>query len=393
MLTYNQGVASEIMLNKNSEIVWLGPVFDQSTLHSAAAVSPAGNRWQLGLIRALQQLGGKINVIGHLPEPVWPRGRLYVKDADGNMPSDIHGHITGYWNLPAIRNSSLMRGYHELIQQNCSIKDSMGVVITYNGSPVNVAGATYARRRYGAPWVCIVADDEAPPNADGYVFLSWGYHQSFVHTKPKLHLDGGVTEIRFPANESGCRIDAERQVVMYTGSLAPLAGADFLARTFRHVKSRKAELWICGKGSNREVEHLAANDSRIKLMGLVPEMELERLMKRAAVFVNPRPSHLPGNEKNFPSKLFEYLSYGKPIISTWTPGLSPEYRDMLIVPERETEGCLATHIENVLEWEHKQRQLFAKRVAIFVENHLWSVQAAKFAWWLAQENLLHASSR
>jgi hypothetical protein len=40
---------------------------------------------------------------------------------------------------------------------------------------------------------------------------------------------------------------------------------------------------------------------------------------------------MPGNEINFPSKLFDYLAWDKPIISTWTKSLSPIYKKVLHV--------------------------------------------------------------
>ena len=48
------------------------------------------------------------------------------------------------------------------------------------------------------------------------------------------------------------------------------------------------------------------------------------------------------------------MSYGKPIISTWTPGLSEEYRDFLEVPEQDTPLSLARTIEEVLGWCSKK---------------------------------------
>ena len=42
---------------------------------------------------------------------------------------------------------------------------------------------------------------------------------------------------------------------------------------------------------------------------------------------------MPGTENNFPSKILDYLAWRKPIISTWTKGLSPEYREVLHITE------------------------------------------------------------
>ncbi len=369
----------------NKEVIlWLGPVCDDATVLSSLAVSPAGNRWQLELIHALEQVGAAVSLIGHLPEQVWPRGRLRVKPRDAGLPVGIRGQMTGYWNLPYWRNRSLSSGYRNLIRRIDSQRACPAVLVTYNGSPANVAGATYARKRYGIPWVCVVADDFAPRNANGYVFLSWGYYGSFRTSTPRLHLDGGVSAIRFSPKESGDESRSGRRIVMFAGSITRLAGADFLAQAFHRVEDPEAELWICGKGSNGEVERLAACDSRIKLWGMVSEKDLVHLAGQASIFVNPRPSRIPENERNFPSKILEYLSYGKPVISTWTAGLSPEYRDVLVPVREESVDCLAETIDVVLNWDTGHRQALAGCISQFLESRMWLVQSSKLMHWIRQ---------
>jgi len=385
-----EGDIGKLGIHDNNPIIWLGPVIDEASMLSAIAVSPAANRWQSGLIQAIQEMGVKVNVISYLPEPVWPRGRLRIKFSDVYFPEGIRGEQMKYWNLPLWRNYNLGIGYKRAIRRIIdNSRASTGLIITYNGPPANVAAATYARKRYGIPWVCIGADGEVPPGADGYIFLSWDYYKHFASEAPKLHLDGGVSEIKFSTGEfdSG-GISGQRQIVMFTGSLYPFAGASFLARAFYLIKNPQVELWICGKGVNSEVERLAALDPRIKLIGFVPEQELQQLMKQADIFVNPRPSKLPQNEKNFPSKIFEYLAYGKPIISTWTLGLSPEYHDTMIILEEETEENLATNINMVLNWDYERQQEQSRRVAQFLENHSWIKQAKRLFLWLMQEKLV-----
>ena len=367
--------------NSGHRILWLGAVFDEKTVLTAPAVSPAANRWQLGLINGLRQHGVNVYLIGHLPEPYWPRGRLRVKSADGRCVPGIQQQLIDYWNLPLLRNHSLSSSYCELIDKLESQLSNTRVVVTYNADSAAVAGANYVRERYNIPWVCIVADDEAPLNADGYVFLSWGYYEAFDGLKPKLHLDGGVSEIRVSQKASTDENAMGRQVVMYTGAANRHGGINFLARAFHKVQN------LNGKRSNPEVERLAAIDTRIKVMGFVTEQKLGQLARQADVFVNPRPSKIPGNERNFPSKVLEYLSFGKPVISTWTAGLSPEYRDVLVVLEEETEVCLASTIETVLRWDSGQRLTLARRAARFLESRLWQAQAIKLKEWLSQQNL------
>ena len=100
------------------------------------------------------------------------------------------------------------------------------------------------------------------------------------------------------------------------------------------IKQDDFELWISGFGDTSAFsKSLPQQDKRIKYLGLLSENELHDMYEQADVFLNPRPVNMPGNENNFPSKLLNYLSWKKPIISTWTKSLSPEYKEILHITE------------------------------------------------------------
>jgi glycosyltransferase involved in cell wall biosynthesis len=104
----------------------------------------------------------------------------------------------------------------------------------------------------------------------------------------------------------------------------------------------------------------------------------------ATLFVNPRPSSIADNRMNFPSKILEYLSYAKPVVSTWTPGLSPEYEGVLVVVEQETPECMARKIEEVLSWDAEKHSAWSERITAFVTGRkLWDLQAGSLLRWLS----------
>ena len=102
-----------------------------------------------------------------------------------------------------------------------------------------------------------------------------------------------------------------------------------LLKAIKLIKQKNFELWISGQGKSAKVENVANKDLRIKYLGLLSKRRLSHLYTKADVFLNPRPTNLNWIDNNFPSKLFDYLAYDKPIISTWTKSLEPEYRKIL----------------------------------------------------------------
>jgi glycosyltransferase involved in cell wall biosynthesis len=370
-------------------ILWLGSAFDETTLLRYRAASPSANRWETGLISALQSLGQPIKVLGHLPEPLWPNGRLYIRKETGRLAAGLEGNLISYWNVPQWRERSLVKAYQRSFQAMCREHGKPGLVISYNDGPANTAIGWHGQHELGIPWICCIADLPDPgPNwgrfnamtaqAAGLIFLSWGAYTN-APFKSKFHLDGGVVGFRAQARVHR----SPKPVVVYTGVLNQYGGVSLLVDAFHRLQKPDIELWICGKGTNADVERLRRVDSRIKVWGMVTEERLSEVCRTATLFVNPRPSTVADNKMNFPSKVLEYLTYGYPIVSMWTEGLNPTYRDVLVTVEEETPECLARKIEAVLEWDEARRDAEANKIRRFVETEkLWPVQVRRLLVWL-----------
>lgn len=376
-------------------ILWVGGVFDEATLLSRRATSPAANRWQGGLIRGLAEHGARVTVLGHTPEPVWPRGVPLVGGGWGRLAPGLHGKLVRYWNLPAVRRVSVTRAYLRAFDRLVSRHGRPSVVISYNDQPWSAALGDFVQRHYGIPWVCVVADapgagkefrqhEQRIARAAGRVFLSWSRYRE-DHSGPGLHLDGGIDAVRFtsrPVHERG------RKVLVFAGAMNRWAGASLLVDAFSRTRLPDAELWLCGHGSNADVERAAAEDPRVRYLGLVEEERLQAVCREAAAFVNPRPVDLHENRSNFPSKVLEYLTYGRPVVSTWTEGLAPEYRDVLVTPDQADPDGLARAMERALAFSIEERGALAERIRkLLVPGRTWSAQAARLLEWMADSVL------
>ncbi len=106
----------------------------------------------------------------------------------------------------------------------------------------------------------------------------------------------------------------------YFGSVAEYTGLPKLLEIFRS-KPRDAVLNVCGYGKGRtRIANLCARHPRIRIHLPRSPDECLRLASQWDVLVNPRPL-LPGNENNFPSKVFEYALTGRCILSTRLSGV------------------------------------------------------------------------
>jgi glycosyltransferase involved in cell wall biosynthesis len=364
-------------------ILWVGPVTGPDALRDWPGLSPAANRWQHGLIMALRDAGSDVEVMGHIPEPVWPRGRLRVPALSERLSCGTRSRSLSYWNLPVTRPLELKLTYRSNARALLRARRPDGV-ITYNITAATYAVGMLALER-GIPWVAIIADapagagerklhDRRARAASGRVYLSWSSYQA--GKAPSLHLDGGVQTVRARPRDG----EGDCRVILYAGSVARYAGVKLLVDAFELCNDDR-ELWICGKGNDPDVAAAAGRNPRIRRFGYVTDEELVQLANRADVFVNPRGS--AGNDGNFPSKVLDYLSYRKPVVSTWTPGLSPEYRRVLVCTPDESPAALASTIEGVLCWSQARRDEYAAAVERFlVDTRSWSRQALRLREWL-----------
>ncbi|MFH1131690.1 MAG: glycosyltransferase [Pseudomonadota bacterium] len=377
---------------KNRYLLWLGAVLEESEACKKPAISLAANRWQQGLLQALCEQNIRVRVHGHVLEPAWPHGPFHVKESNLSLSGLSNMQLCDYLNLPNLRELWILRRLRKNMARTMAEHGPPAAILSYNLSYQNAMVALGYQNTRNIPWVPVLADGPGSvlekhhqerwlQQATGRIFLSWARYET-CNELPKFHLDAGITSFR-PIQQT-----APEKTILYSGAMTHYAGIDLLVQAFQKIDDPYARLWICGKGNTSSIAQIAAKDSRIKIFGVVSEEKLNELSVLATAFVNPRPTNLEDSLHNFPSKIVEYLSYGKPVISSWTPGIAPEYRDVLIIVEPLTPQNLAKIIEDVLSWGSPRRNDLQTRIEEFVKSKkLWSVQASRLVKWLNSEVL------
>ena len=381
-------------MGANCQFLWLEGIFDEGTVNSFLSISPAANFWQRGFLEALYKLGHNADVIGYPVERVWPFGRLIIGREKASLSPGLGGKLVGYVNLPFFRDTvryiNLLKAVKNYLR---SLKNKPDYQIIWSclekstDETPAIKVAKYIRKQFGIPWICIVADGAAPPGADGYVYLAWAYYQSDAAPYPSIYLDGGIPDIKSTSNQNPTENNSDREkILMYMGDLGQHGGVSQLARAFTKLTDKDIQLWVCGRGSNPELMRLAEADQRIKIKGFVDEAELNKLAAAAFAFANPRPISFAPNKLNYPSKLLHYLAYGKPVISTFTEGVSPEYADVLVPIRKDSDESLGEAIHHVMNMQSNKYEELRNRIAHFNKNHTWTFQVNQFVSWLQKQS-------
>jgi len=153
--------------------------------------------------------------------------------------------------------------------------------------------------------------------------------------------DGLLDSVQVPPSNGVTRIG-------YFGSHSHYAGLRDLLDAFVANPQLKLQLSIAGEGPKTgELKQRAASDSRIEWVGFFKERkDLGRWASSCHVLVNPRPAAY-GNDNNFPSKIFDYIQLGRPVLSSVTPTLQHAFGESLMWYDADKPNALPEALERV----------------------------------------------
>ncbi|MBM4164977.1 MAG: glycosyltransferase family 4 protein [Lentisphaerae bacterium] len=374
-------------------ILWLGPLHSDAAIARRRAANPAAAVWTRGLLGGLRKNGASVAGLTHCYEQSWPQGDFWP-GGKAEFDAEIRPSFIRYPNIARLREPYLCRAYARRVRELLR-SGRFDAVVCYNTlHPYHVAALRVASE-LSVPCFPIILDAD-DPRADGWaairhetqyasgvVFLSYWAACNYPGAVPTLHLDGGAPYWRGDWEDS--ILDEGR--VVYTGALDHYRGIAFLAAVVRQLPACGWRLVLCGRSDREQVRKLFGDDERVVFKGFVDDAELHEICSRAALFISMRPPEVRENIMNFPSKISHYLSYGKPVVSTWIDSFHPDYRGLLQVVSDEDPRAFAAAITDVLAWGLERRTEFRDRVRDwFTANKLWERQASRLLGWMKERS-------
>lgn len=162
----------------------------------------------------------------------------------------------------------------------------------------------------------------------------------------------------------------KKKAIMYSGKLDEQYGIKMLVDAFISIQDPDIELWITGGGNTENyIRECAKNDDRIKFYGFLPSrQDVLQKQAEASLLVNMRLPSEPASGYCFPSKLFEYMATGTPVLSFDIAGIPREYLQYLYIVKQETMDELAKAIKETLSLDEELLQEQGSRAQEFVIN-------------------------
>lgn len=147
------------------------------------------------------------------------------------------------------------------------------------------------------------------------------YIQAYDVPDEKMRLlpSGVDTEMFSP----GPKTESNGPIVLFMGTIYRFSGLDRVIHDWNKLLAihPRAKLLIVGAGEDQaRLENMKAEN--VIFTGMQPYSRLPKLIRSSDVCINPFELN-PITEKILPTKLFQYLGCGKPVVATRLPGTMP----------------------------------------------------------------------
>ena len=205
------------------------------------------------------------------------------------------------------------------------------------------------------------------------------------HMAEFLGLEDGswmVTEGSFDATfieETAAEKQAEKVSIMYSGVLDTSFGIPQLLDAFSMIEDDRFELWLTGSGNATElINERALSDKRIKNFGFLPSRtDLLLKQQQATMLISPRRPDKAASAYCFPSKIFEYMVSGNPVLSCRLGGIPDEYFDYLVEMRSTAPEDIKEAILRVANMTSEERKALGEGGKNFVLENKSNVKQAE----------------
>lgn len=379
------------------KIFFIGNIVNQEVCEKLESCSIAGNMWQYNFYNSLKNCAvEKIINISIVPLKVFPFGKI-LSPNKLKIDSTKQNKILKYLNIIFIKKISIFLSLLYYFIFNMKSKDK---VILYNlYSPV-VFAVFLLKIFFKIEIVAIIADivvenDLKYKGLKKIIFKLSAIFQKIIIKKLdyviavnelilkdfKIKngnvLEGGINlEIE---NNNIKKIKNNVKKIVFTGTLDNLNGLEFLLKSFLKTQNLDLELCIYGRGPLKEVvKNFSLKDSRIKYCGFIKQNAIKEVLMNADLLIIPRLKSIKTLRYTFPSKLFEYMESGTPILMTNIPGLNDEYKKEVFIIDTEEEEIFSKEIEQVLSLDDTLLEKKGKEAKEFIlKEKNWDIQVKK----------------
>lgn len=352
-----------------------------------------------GMVKGLQQCGYRVGLVSTEPAPpqfeIADDLELIGTPRRGRLTSDVESVVFNRYLDRAVNNLAerlepdfMYQRHRVFLYIGASIARGLGIpfVLEWNASEV------WTRENWGPRTPFDRTLDDFAVRAERLALAGASVVAAVSTEAAQMALRAGADPATVVVIPNGVDVQAVQQEVArdngqtggttigWIGSFGPWHGADILVRALQ--KLPEVTLVMIGDGPElQRCKQLAAEldlAGRIEWTGSLPHDLAVRTLARCDLLASP---HLPTEGASFfgsPTKLFEYMAIGKPIVAS-NLGQIGEVLQHEVTAELVTPGdvdALARAMEKVLAMPDRGRALGVRALDTARRQHSWEQRAA-----------------
>lgn len=198
---------------------------------------------------------------------------------------------------------------------------------------------------------------------DGMISLS--ARSCFKHIK-NLKVKAGIIDENM-LNIKSEKKDINDIIFLFSGTLSPVTGYDMALKVFSKIPN--AQLYISGNG---EFPTEYKKYTNLHFFGNMKYEDYLCLLDSATICLNLRNPNLPENNNNFPSKVLDYFSKGKIVLSTIS---YPEIKGANYILSEYNEAAITKSIQDIINMDINELLKYSDNISFLRMN--FTVQAWK----------------
>jgi glycosyltransferase involved in cell wall biosynthesis len=383
-------------------VLFLGYAIHEEEVSKLYGASVAGNKMQLNILEHLSNYSDiSFKSITVYPTAAYPKGKLFIRGGVINLFNNIYTNKVGFINFPVIKQLLLtlkvFKEAQKIIEDN-----NVKVIFTFNMFPQIGLPAKWLKKKYGVEVVSLLADlpiddrlnrrglsrilrnwfDKLTKNSithcDKVIVLNKNAAKRFAPNVEYITIDGGFNIKEYvPQNKEIHR--KPKKNIVFSGALIDYNGIVQLIEAMNLIKDQEVVLEIYGGGQLSEyVRSASEKHNNIKYLGMVDNITMRKIQREAYLLINPRAIDDPISEVTFPSKIFEYMLSGTPVLSTKLNGFTEDYFDKMFFVDSNEPKILATKIDEIINIPPEELRAKAYKAQQYVlNNKSWEKQCEK----------------
>lgn len=381
-------------------VIFLGYAVSRNEAGHLKGTSVAGNKMQLNLLEHLNRYPDvRLNIVTLYPVPAYPKDKtIFFRRRTIELSDRLNAACVSFLNFPAVKQVWQMLSLYG--EAGKLLKSHPGsVVLTYNLYAQIGAPLDWLKKRYRCKAVTLLADPPIDParrkwisrffryfyyrkakrclrTAENLIVLNRQTARQYSPDANYIVVDGGIEPKEYPQREI---VKSAEKNIVYSGALTEYNGICELLDAMRKVKNQEVKLHLYGSGPLEElVRQRCGRESNIEYFGSVGNGLMLQKQSEAFLLINPRRTDDPVSRLTFPSKIFEYMMSGTPVLTTKLNGFSPDYYDKMFFVDRCDSDLIAKKIDEIAGLDQESLAAMARRAKKFVLEHkTWERQTKR----------------